>query len=208
MNKVTIMNALNIEDILKKCKELWNQNREPEAVILLDEAINRENDSRLFYTRGITFDFLKEPDRAVQDLTSAILIDGNKPDYFYQRGCILSHHLKKDDAAIKDFEKALELDPNCKEAHIESCLSFLLLGLPDRALEHAETSLKLAPDDARAFFCLGQCYMSLQRFQDAVSPLSQALTMDPEKDQYFSALSRAIEHINNIDREQASWTKT
>ena len=189
------MNHMDIDTVLQKCKELRKIGKDTEAIKLLDKALHETADARLFYSRGITFDLMDQREKAVEDLTSAILLDKTNPKYYFERGCILSYPLGKDDEAIHDFERVLQLDPNHVEAHRQCCGSLLIMGRPNRALEHAETALRLAPNEAPTHFFLGEAYISLKRFDEAMASLKRAVELDTTKDVYSSALSRALEKL-------------
>lgn len=188
---------MNIDTVLQECKELRKVDKYADAIKLLNEALRETADARLFYSRGITFDLMDQREKAVEDLTSAILLDKTNPKYYFERGCILSYPIGKDDEAIHDFERVLQLDPNHVEAHLQCCGSLLIMGRPNRALEYAEAALRLAPDEASTHYYLGESYISLKRFDEAVASLKRAVELDSTKDQYSSALNRALEKLGN-----------
>jgi tetratricopeptide (TPR) repeat protein len=189
------MNDISIEAALRECRELRKIEKYVEAVELLSEAIRRFHDARLFYSRGITFDQMDQPERAIEDITSAILLDKTNSKYYFNRACILSVELGRDHEAIPDFEQVLEWEPDNIEARQQCCLCLLIMGRPNRALEHAEAALRLAPGDAVTHFCLGEAYMSLERFQEAVESFRRAVELDSTQTQYSSALNRALEKL-------------
>ena len=55
--------------------------------------------------------------------------------------------------------------------------------------------MKLAPVEAGTQFFLGEAYISLNRYKEAVASLKRAVELDPSKDYYSSALSRAIDYL-------------
>jgi tetratricopeptide (TPR) repeat protein len=187
---------MNIEHVLRECREFRKINRYGDAVNLLTDALRDTSDARLFYSRATTFDQMDQPQKAVDDLTSAISLDSTNPKYLFDRGCILAFPLDRHDEAIHDFEHVLELDQAHVEAHRQCCGSLLIMGRPNRALKHAEAALRLAPDDARTHFYVGEAYIGLGRFEEAVASLKTAVELDPTKDQYSSALKRAVETLD------------
>ena len=170
-----------------------------EAIELLNEALRETADARLFFSRAKTFDLLDQREKAVADLTWAISLDKTNPRYYFERASILSYPLDKNDEAIHDFERVLEWEPNNVEAHRQCCLCLLVMGRPNRGLEHAEAALKLAPEDALTHFCLGEAYMSLKRFDEAAASLKRAVELDATPEQYSSALNRALKNSGDIN---------
>jgi tetratricopeptide (TPR) repeat protein len=188
------MTQLSVEEVLAESKKLRKAGMFRHAIDFLTDALRMGANARLLFSRGITFDLLDETELAVQDFTSAIRLDETQPKYYFERGCVLSHSLKRDDEAIRDFDKVLEFEPDNVEAHRQCCLCLLIMGRPNRALEHAEAALRLDPDEGGTYFCLGEAYMSLQRFDEAVASFKRALELDPTQDHYSSALNRALEN--------------
>jgi tetratricopeptide (TPR) repeat protein len=192
---------MNIDDVLRESRERRKLDRYTEAIKLLTDALRETADARLFYSRGITFDLMDQREKAVEDLTSAIQLDDTNAKYYFERGSILSYPLGRDEEAIRDFERALQLDPAHVEAHRQCAGCLLIMGRPNRALEHAEAALRLAPGEAETHYFLGEAYISLNRFEEAVASLKRAVELDPTQEQYASALSRALEKRGAAERE-------
>lgn len=187
------MLRISIDDILRKTQHLRATRQDDEAIALLTDAITSCPDARLYCARAIQFDLTSQPERAIEDLTTALTLDPNNADVLVHRGCIRSHSFEQDREAVVDFEQALDLDPNNIEAHRECCLCLLILGRPEHAWSHALAALRLAPCDAVTYFCIGEAQMSLSQFADAVKSFAQAVKLDPEPTHYWAALNRAIE---------------
>jgi tetratricopeptide (TPR) repeat protein len=185
---------MDIDTVLQKCRELRKLDSHADAIVVLNNALREVPDARLFHARGITFEQMDQPTKAVEDITSAIRFDKTNAKYVFDRGCILAFPLDRNEDAIRDFEEVLKLQPDHVEAHRQLCGSLLIMGRPNRALEHAEIALRLAPNDARTHFWLGETYLSLKRFNDALMSLKRAVELDATQDQYSSALNRALRH--------------
>jgi Flp pilus assembly protein TadD len=190
------MNETNIDDVLQRSKVLRAEGKDHEAIELLTRAIGDQPDARLYFLRGTLFDLIDQPEQAVSDFTSAIELDGSNPEYYLNRGCVLSHSLlQRDNEAIHDFEKVLELDPDNIDGYRECCMSLLVMGRPNRAWERAMEALRLAPHEAVTHFCVGESQMSLELFSDALKSFERAVKLDPGKAHYWSALRRAREKL-------------
>ena len=118
---------MSIDTVLQQARELRKFDKHAEAVELLDEALREAADPRLFHSRGITFEQIDQPDKAVDDIASAILLDKTNPRYFFDRACILANPLKRHDEAIDDFEQAIRLQPDHADAHRQCCGSLLIV---------------------------------------------------------------------------------
>jgi Tfp pilus assembly protein PilF len=83
-------------------------------------------------------------------------------------------YLRQDwNEALKQFDRALKLDPNLKRAHNNLGLVYARTGRPDHALQQFEFA-GLSPGDARAN--LGFVYLTQKRFPEAKTELQLAAT--------------------------------
>jgi tetratricopeptide (TPR) repeat protein len=190
------LSPTTIDVVLPEAAKLRARGKFDEAIELLDAALREALNARLFYSRAMTFELMAQPHEAVRDFTSAISLDRSNSNYYYDRGRILAFPLGKHDEAIHDFEQVLRLDPTFVEAHRQCCGSLLVMGRPNRALEHAKEAHRLAPHEASTHFYLGEAYFSLNQFRDAVWSLRRAVELDPTKEYFSSALDRARKRLN------------
>jgi tetratricopeptide (TPR) repeat protein len=198
------MNEAMIETALRKSKELRAACKHNEAIDVLSEALVTGLDARLLASRARSFEMIGEAEQAVADLSGAILLEPERAEYYMNRGYVLSHGLHKDDEAIADFEKVVELDPGNLDAHHEWCISLLELKRLGEALEHALIAVKLDPGNATSHWCVGQTYMGLREFSNAVGWLARAVEIDPEQANYWSCLGNAHRFLGGArDSERA-----
>ena len=101
---------------------------------------------------------------------------------------MFSHSLDKDNEAIVDFEKAIELDPEAVLARQECCFSQLVMGKPRLAVEHAAVARALAPTDAVSHFCMGQSQFGLEEYLAASASFTKAVELAPETAHYWASL--------------------
>ena len=72
-------------------------------------------------------------------------------------------------AAIRDYRRALTLNPNLPEAHHSMCSELNHLGLHDEAIVECSTALRLDPQITGPKFRLGRAQWQSNRFADAVA---------------------------------------
>ena len=96
--------------------------------------------------------------------------------------------------AILYLEKAIELNPNLKEAYNNLGRILNDLERPDEALKHLEKALKIDPNYVSALINKGITLAKLGRFNEALRDFERALTLDPnsEKAWYNKALVHFI----------------
>ncbi len=106
------------------------------------------------------------------------LAPSNLATVLYNRG--LSHQvLGRSEEAIRDFTRAIEIDPRKASAYNGRCWSRAHLGRPDEALADCDESLRLAPDDAYALDSRALVYWLLGERDQAKADLRRARELDP-----------------------------
>jgi curved DNA-binding protein CbpA len=82
-------------------------------------------------------------------IARAIYFDSSKYEYYYYYGLVLAE-LKKYKEAIRNFQKAIELNPSSSSSHAEIGHLFLNLGFNLRAKKAFDKALLITPSDKRA----------------------------------------------------------
>jgi tetratricopeptide (TPR) repeat protein len=144
--------------------------------------------------RGIAWENLDEPVRAIRDYARAAELEPEKANHLY-RIASLQHGRQNLDEAEKYYLKTLELDPDHVNALRFACRMWVHLRQePRKAKPYAERLTRLTPDDPEAWLLLANIhhglgdpavYTSAQRFLDLASP------DDPE-------MSDSIGHIRRF----------
>lgn len=136
-------------------------------------------------------------ERAVTALNTCIEIEADRPILYFERGKN-NVFLKKYDAAIDDFEKALALKPNDKD---------VLQVLYDVYIEQRnygkaeETIKKLIPFDAQYKEELARIYTSTKRYNEALD-LIEELDAEKGSDIYREQLKNRLYTLSgNTDRQ-------
>jgi tetratricopeptide (TPR) repeat protein len=82
--------------------------------------------------------------------------------------------------AIKQFQKALKLNPEKAEIHYNLGLTYQAKGLFDKAIEEYRKALELNPEDAEAHNNLGIIYYNQGSYQKAIEEFNHALSINPD----------------------------
>ena len=94
--------------------------------------------------------------------------------------------------AIKNYERALQLDPDYFEAHNNLANALNAAGRPQEALAHFEQALRLKPDSATIHFNLGITLAAIGRGQEAISHYQRAIELAQSTGQ--TTLAQQIEN--------------
>lgn len=91
------------------------------------------------------------------------------------------------DEAIKDFDKAVALNPSFYEAYSNRGGAFEKMGRLDRAVEDFNRAIALNPRYANAYFNRGVAYGKAGSYDDSIASFNKSLEIDPGKvDAYVS----------------------
>jgi len=91
-----------------------------DAITILTGAIaDMPKDSLAYFRRGQCFLCLSQYDQAIQDFDHAIQFESQVPTFYLWRGTAEAK-LQKDDLAVRDYERAMRLDPSLVVAYNKS----------------------------------------------------------------------------------------
>ena len=82
-------------------------------------------------------------------------------------------------AAAREYERALQLDPNSSRINILYTLHFVSVGNIDQAIAHVQRAAQLDPLNLNVMINLGATYFSARRYDQAIAQLNKAVEIDP-----------------------------
>jgi len=126
------------------------------------------DDPDVYFFRGLANLYGDDAEASLVDFNKAIDL-GVEDDYvFFYRGAAYST-LHEFEAAAEDFEKVLEINPEDGDALNGAALMISLSdGDLDKALEYAEKSVELSPDEQIYLFTVGFVYYKMEEFDQAM----------------------------------------
>lgn len=105
---------------------------------------------------------------------------------WYHWGCDLEEGAPEE--ARRAYQRALELDPGCADAHVNLGRLLHEAGDVRRAQVHYQSALAACPDDATAAYNLGVALEDLGRAEEAAQAYEAAVAADPaQADAHFNA---------------------
>lgn len=108
------------------------------------------------------------------------------------------------DEARQGYTQALELDPNCIEAHLGLARIHSAEKNYAKATASLESILKTHPKEASVWFELGMCHCYRKDWQPAIDSFTQAVNLDPDNQLYTNifgyclALAGQFEECFNV----------
>jgi TolB-like protein/Tfp pilus assembly protein PilF len=82
-------------------------------------------------------------------------------------------------AAEREYERALQLDPNSSRINILYTLHFVTVGNIDQAIAHVQRAEQLDPLNLNVIINLGATYFSARRYDQSIVQLNKAVEIDP-----------------------------
>ena len=146
----------------------------------LNTAIELEPEETWFYTElAWTHYAAGNVDEAISTFTRAIEIDPGDPESYYQRANFFYYDLEDLGAALEDYNKAIELEPDAGWRYLERAFVFLDLGDIDAALTDLETGISFDPEDIGLYIEKGNLLADLGDIDAAIHEFDRAIEVDP-----------------------------
>src|SRR3954469_2408040 len=108
------------------------------------------------------------------------------------------------DEAIKEFKKAIELDPESAHAHDNLATVYSKKKLYTQALEEYLTALKLEPESATAHYNLA-CFLATHAHEMAIEQYKEAIAQDPEYPDAHLNLGMTYADLDQRDEAKAEF---
>lgn len=144
-------------------------------------------------------------DGAYQSAREAVRLAPNLSDAHVALGWALNY-MRQHEAAITEFERATQLNPNFTDYHFAFAL--LVAGEPAKAIQTLEAHMRLDPFyQARTPAMLGFAYYLLGRYLDALPHLQEAASRAPNYAHSRRYLAATYAQLGQLDRARDEATE-
>lgn len=128
----------------------------------------------------------KHYEKAIRHYTNATQqMPGNVISYI-GRGLVYASQDKQDNA-LTDYNKALELDQRSKEAYKGRSAVYRTKGDFDKAIDDAVKLVELDPSDAAAYCALHLAYLEIDDFENAFACVNEAIRLSPDQHVFYAS---------------------
>jgi serine/threonine protein kinase len=110
-------------------------------------------------------------------------------------------------AATREYEKALELNPNIARSHVLYAIHFELLGKLDQALLHIRRAIELDPLNLNGLDNLAEAYIYTGQYEESADQSRKVLEIDPTFSSAHFRLSAVYRLTGKYDLWIEEWEK-
>lgn len=152
------------------------------------QEVGKKTEKALKEIEKLKIEMAKGGEKVSQEKYTKAVNELNAMDWFRKgyvlrysgKGHIFGYTDKNNQEAMKAFDKAIELDPNCANAYAARAAIYNWWGQYFKALRDSEQAIKLDPNLAWGFNCRGVAHTGLMNYQEAIHDLNKALELSPK----------------------------
>ena len=160
-----------------------------------------------FYTRTLVaslYSDLGQPERALYEINYAIddavtLSDEQLSGLYSFRALLQGRDFNNYDAALADYNTALELDCTNYKALSNRAYTLTLMGRYEEAFEDYNTRVEIYPDTADAYYDRAGFLTDAGYFEEALSDYQIAIELAPDNPQYLYDSGLCCTYMGNLD---------
>lgn len=174
-------------------RKLLAQGKAAEAKVAFEDLLGqypKEPDLYLFL--GITQLRLRDPQGAMVSIKQAIALDPNHVEARTLLGWVESEIHGNFDAAIKEYEKVVELRPDSAEAYNNLGVAEKRKGELDKAADAFNKALERKPEYGAALSNRGWIFAEENKWAEARQDFERALKINPADDGALYGLSQSL----------------
>lgn len=190
-----------MESTLIRANENIDKGNYALASISIDEVLKIDPDNfDAKYLKAKILRIQGSPAESVKILDHLIDMLPVSDDLFYERG-LANLDLKNFGLAIKDFTKAIEIDPTFSGYYIQRGYAFYSLEDHNKAEVDLSYAIEINPDFPHTYNIRGYNRIALEEDKKAVEDFTKSLELDPEfHDSYYG---RGLAYYNLYEDEKA-----
>lgn len=168
--------------------------------IFLTACDSVEERAQRHYDRAIELLAAGEPEKAALEFRNAVELNQefNKARLELAK---LQEGERRFSAALQNYSKIIEIDPNHIGALVRSANILIVAGHVERAMDSMEHAYRLAPDDLNVLLTRSLGYLRLGNYEEAVKFAEEALTLAPAEPKVGLVL--ASDHFRRGEYKEA-----
>jgi tetratricopeptide (TPR) repeat protein len=157
-DEVIWIDSFDVSALVTQSESLLKKQSYDLAIAALDKAVvfcqhrscRKDDDVRIYFSRGEARVKSRDYDRAISDYGQAIKLDPQDAKSYSQRG-LAYNMVGETDLAISDYSRAIQIAPQDANLYYRRGFSYQTKGDFDRAIVDSNQTIKLAPQSYLAF---------------------------------------------------------
>lgn len=148
--------------------------------------------AELYYYRAQLYQTLNERDDALMDLNKAIEVNRNAKmayPYYLSRGW-MEHSAGQFDAALSDYQRCLDLEPNSAEVYGNLADIYFRLGNVAKSLDCCNKALKAEPYLLLGRLNRAQCYLRMKQYEKCLADALKSIELNQATDPQLIAMKQ------------------
>lgn len=173
---------------------------------------NPENPNALFIRSQCYLNLFNDSNKTMEDLNAAIKLKEDSR-FYIERGRLFSNNEKYVES-LNDLKKAIQIDPNEKDAYSIIANVYFLLEEYSESIPYWNKYIELDPFDSYAYSFRGDCKTlrnKTKAFEEdyisAIEDLKKAISLDPNVSLFYSQLATAYMMMLDIDKARFFFNK-
>ncbi|PCJ60277.1 MAG: hypothetical protein COA79_08885 [Planctomycetota bacterium] len=156
-----------------KFMELLFQNMSPASKLK-----SKKSFSEYIFMVGLQEYYKKKHQACVDFMSKAIFYNDNDSRFYYNRGLNLEL-LHREDDALKDFKKIIELAPTERRGYMTVSRAYGIQGDHNKSIDVLKKGIKAIPSSGLLYAFLASSYLSLNKELKAIEAYKQGIQMEP-----------------------------
>ena len=161
-------------------------------------ALDKNNTEALLHI-GFIYKSCKEYVKAFKCFNKIISNEPNNPHAYYGLGKLFQLMNNRDEEAIQNYNKCVEIDPNYSKAKIQLGVLFLKTKNYDKSLEILRKAYEVEKNNPLCLTCLGNIYIEKKEYHEAERYLTASLKLDRKNIATNAALADTYFALRKID---------
>ena len=134
--------------------------------------------SRYYHQRGQVHLMRQDYEEAFSDFSYAIQLDPSYSPTYRERATVCMEHRGDLDGALKDIDRALELDPAMPIGYVVRAMIWSRMGDTDKALADVNNAIQLDGNHEGALSFRAHAYLAMERNDEAIRDAKKLITLD------------------------------
>lgn len=192
---------MEVEDGLQRFQLLCGQQAYPQAIIQLQQLLNKGYDEIVYQHLLHIYVFLKDGPNILK--TAKIMEERFElsAELYNVIGLYHASIMESHEEALRYFEKAIEMHPNYLDALNSKAFLFICLGQNEQAIELFSQTIELDPASAYSYSNRGLAKIKSGDVDGGLKDIQTALELDPNE--AYALRSMGLYHLEMSDHQQA-----